>query len=244
MSLTTVDLLIKLANEIRDENLRSLVINIINNPRLSFTSIEPLISIADSPAAPRKHHMFSGGLILHTISVTKIALAIQKIFEEVYGVKANCDLVLAAAILHDIYKYYQYDRDITNGGYRPRDDWYLSHDYAIVAEIARRGGGDDLIRVVSEVHGVAPITTLEGLIVHLADSIDARFGEYIQTEILSAIKNFGLEEKGCKPVSLLDTAIRKLGASTIFQNIKDRVKLYELFNTVCTQPHQTLDTPP
>lgn len=233
--LPTVDLLIELAREIGDDNLRSLVLDIVSNPRLSFTSTEPLISIADSPAAPRKHHMFSGGLVVHTVCVVKIALALREIFEEVYGIRASRDLVLAAAILHDIYKYYQYSRDDLNGGYKPRDDWYLSHDYAVVAEIARRGGGDNLIRVVSEVHGIAPITTLEGLIVHLADSIDARFGEYIQNEAISAIKNSGLENLGCKSAVLLDLAVRRFGIQTVFQYVNDRTKLYELFHTLCSE---------
>lgn len=230
----SMDQLIELASGIGDNNMRSLVIDILSNPRLSFTSIEPKISIAESPAAPRKHHMFSGGLIIHTVSVARIALAIHRIFEEVYGVRANRDLVLAAAILHDIYKYYQYDKDEVNGGYRPRDDWYLSHDYAVVAEIAKRGGGDSLIRVVSEVHGVAPITTLEGLIVHLADSIDARFGEYIQSEALSIMRDSGLESRGCRPFELLNIAVKRFGMNGVFQYIGDRAKLHELFSELCS----------
>lgn len=231
----TVDSLVELAREIRDDSIRSLVLDIIGNPRLSFTSAEPLISLHEAPAAPRKHHMFSGGLIVHTVSVVRIALAIQRIFEELYGIRANRDLIVAAAILHDIYKYYQYDKDDINGGYRPRHDWYLSHDYAVVAEMVRRGGGGDLVRIVSEVHGVAPITTLEGLVVHLADSMDARFGEYVQNEVISSIKDSGLEEKGCRPALLLDTAVKRLGVATVFQYVKDRAKLHEIFNTVCSE---------
>lgn len=230
-----LEVLIGLASEIRDSGLKSIVLNIISNPKLTFTSVEPLISLVESPAAPRKHHAFSGGLLVHTVSVVRIALAIASIFEEVYGVKANRDLIIAAAILHDIYKYYQYDRDGVNGGFKPRYDWYLSHDYAVVAEIARRGGGDDLLRVVSEVHGTAPIATLEGLIVHLADSIDARFGEHLQNEVISYARDSGFEERGCKPLQLLDNAIRVLGVATVLQHARNREKLHEILAALCSE---------
>uniref|UniRef100_A0A7C5TKB5 HD domain-containing protein n=1 Tax=Ignisphaera aggregans TaxID=334771 RepID=A0A7C5TKB5_9CREN len=235
MTSSLISLIKEIVDNIKDSEIRKLTIDIISNPKLSFTSIKPLIELTESPAAPRKHHMFSGGLMIHTVSVAKIALALCKIFEEIYGVEINRDLVIAASILHDIYKYYQYDRDALNGGYRPRDDWYLSHDYAVVAEVAKRGGGDNIIRVLSEVHGIAPITTFEGLVVHLADSIDAKFGEHIQNEIISEIKNSGVENRGCKPIELFDIAIKKFGIHTVFRYAKDNAKLYELFNELCSE---------
>jgi len=226
-----LDILIELANRINRNDLKQLVIDILRNPKLSISSVEPSISIEESPAAPRKHHMFSGGLVIHTLAVARIAEALVDIFEGIYNVKIDRDLVLAAAILHDIYKYYHYERDVIGGGYKPREDWYLSHDYAIVAELAKRGAKDDIIRVVSEVHGIAPFTTIEGLIVHLADSIDARFMEYIQNTLLSKLKV--LEQNNCNTISALIEAISVEGIRNIVIFIKDKDKLIDIVSKYC-----------
>lgn len=212
--------LVSLAKDISNKDLRNVVLDLITEPLLSFTSVQPLISFQESPAAPRKHHMFTGGLIVHTYSVARIALALCDILEEVYGIHVDRDLVLAAAILHDIYKFYQYVRDDREGGYKARDDWYLSHDYAIVAELAYRKAGEDIIRVVSEVHGVAPIKTYEGLIVHLADTIDAKFGEHFQNSVIALIQE--LAKNGSKPYAILNDIVKKHGVRFLSLAVKDR----------------------
>jgi len=209
------EMLLSIVNNMAKETYRSIVLDILNNPTLTFTSTKPLIQLGESPAAPRKHHFFSGGLLLHTLSVALIARSIAKIFENLYGVDVDEDLVVSAAILHDIFKYYQYAVDDASGGYKPRDDWYLSHDYAIVAELSRRNAPDALIRVVSEAHGIAPFSTIEGLIVHLADSIDARFGEYLQNILLSKLKE--IEKEGCNIYKILNELIKRYGLRNVVQ---------------------------
>lgn len=220
----------RLAENISNEYIRDIVLSILKKPLLSFTSAKPMIQFEESPAAPRKHHMFIGGLFVHTYSVTKIALTLCDIFEEVYGLKIDRDLVIAAAILHDIFKYYQYARDDEEGGYKPRDDWYLSHDYAIIAELAIRGVGDNLIRVVSEVHGVAPIKTYEGLIVHLADTIDAKFGEYLQNDAISILKEFNRQE--CKPYAILNEVVKNFGVKALGLLAKNKNEFLELIKKI------------
>jgi 7,8-dihydroneopterin 2',3'-cyclic phosphate phosphodiesterase len=202
----------ELVNLIKDDELKKIVEDVLNNPVLSFTNIKALIKLDESPAAPRKHHFFTGGLILHTYTVTKIALMLSEIFYEVYGIRADKDTVLATAVLHDIFKYYQYVPDKVNGGYKAREDWYLSHDYAIVAELSRRNAPDKLIRAITEVHGQTPFSTLEGLIVHLADTIDARIGEILQNIMLSKLRDY---EKKCELYKVLDSLIKKHGVREI-----------------------------
>jgi len=228
----SVEELAKLAESlIKREDVKRSVLSILRNPRLTISSREPLITLEESPAAPRKHHMFPGGLLLHTYSVAVLAVAIARVLKEVYGAQLDEDLVVAAAILHDLYKYYQYERDEAGGGYRPRDDWYLSHDYALVAELAARNAPEDLIKVATEVHGVAPITTFEGLAVHLADSADARIGEFIQNTILARSKQ--LEASGCSTVAALIEAVRTLGLRTVVAQLGDRARLVETLKTFC-----------
>lgn len=205
---------------INNNDIKKITLDLLENPQLSFTLNKPLIQLEESPAAPRKHHMFTSGLLVHTYSVVRVALSLCSIFEEVYGVKVNRDLVIAAAILHDIFKYYQYTKDDKEGGYKTRDDWYLSHDYAIVAELALRRAKDELIRVVSEVHGVVPIKTFEGLIVHLADTIDAKFGEYIQNNAIALIRE--LDNQNLKPYAILDEVIKSEGPKVLGLLAKDK----------------------
>lgn len=209
---TSLESLRELARQINNVELQKLVLDIIDNPVLAFTDIKPLIKIEESPAAPRKHHFYTGGLIIHTYSVTLLALKIADVFEEVYGLKVDRDLVIATAILHDIFKYYQYTIDPVGGGYKAREDWYLSHDYSIIAELAKRNAPDKLIRAISEVHGQVPFSTIEGFIVHLADSIDARIGEFTQNILLNRVKEL---EKTCSVFKAVDYAVKTIGLKQV-----------------------------
>jgi 7,8-dihydroneopterin 2',3'-cyclic phosphate phosphodiesterase len=204
----------RLAESITNEEIRSVVLSILENPSLTFTESKPLISLTESPAAPRKHHFYTGGLLVHTLSVAKVALALVEVFERVYGIKVDRDVVLAAAILHDIYKYYQYAPDPVAGGYRAREDWYLAHDYSLIAELSRRGAPDKLIRAASEVHGQAPFSTIEGFIVHLADSVDARAGEFIQNMLLTKAREL---EAYCNLFKAIDHLVKRLGARRVVE---------------------------
>ncbi|MEM4481263.1 MAG: HD domain-containing protein [Desulfurococcaceae archaeon] len=215
-------------HEIQSEDIRDLVEGLINEPLLTFTDAKPVIKLEDSPAAPRKHHFFTGGLILHTYSVVNISLSLAEILNEVYGLKVNRDIVIAVAILHDIFKYYQYEPDYVNGGYKIREDWFLGHDYAVVAELSRRNAPEKLIRAISEVHGQAPFTTTEGLIVHLADSIDARIVEILQNTLLSRAKEY---ERDCPVHKALNKLIAEIGLQRVMiylfnetSNLKQTIK--------------------
>ncbi|MEM0001951.1 MAG: HD domain-containing protein [Desulfurococcaceae archaeon] len=221
----------KLVDNIESMEIKSIVEDFLRNPSLGITDVQPLINIEDSPAAPRKHHFYTGGLLVHTYSVARIALTLSEVFNEVYGLKVNRDIVIATAILHDIYKYYQYAPDNVNGGYKLREDWYLSHDYAIVAELSRRNPHDKLIRALSEVHGQAPFSTIEGLIVHLADSIDARLGEILQNMLISKLREY---EKNCAIYKVLDVLIKKHGVNRIISlTLENSDELKKLFEQEC-----------
>lgn len=228
----SLDVLKDLANAIVNEEIKRVVQGVLDRPLLTFTSSTPLITLEESPAAPRKHHFFKGGLIVHTLSVTRIALTLSDVLKDIYGVTVDKDVVIATALLHDIYKYYQYARDDVYGGYKAREDWYLGHDYAIVAELARRNAPDKLIRAVSEVHGLVPFTTMEGLIVHLADSLDARLGEILQNIIISRVREH--EARNCQIYKVFNNLVEKHGLKHILELMfNDVERLKELFEEEC-----------
>jgi len=209
--------LLRIGEQIRDESLRKLVLDMLREPKITFTRVEPRISFWESPAAPKKHHAYPGGLLDHTLGVTEIALRLVEVYEGVYGATVDRDLVVAAALLHDLFKYYQYERDPLTGGFRPRSDWYFSHDFAMVAELTVRGAPDRLVRAVVEVHGTVPFSMVESQIVHQADTTDSEFVSKLQDIVWYVCRDLELEIEGVKALKVFYDAMK---AAPIFEYAK------------------------
>ena len=89
------DMLMKRVNNFEDGELKSIVSSIMNEHR------EKLIIY---PAAFRLHHAMVGGLMLHTISIVRMAEEICRIYPNI-----NRELLLSGAILHDVAKTCEYE---------------------------------------------------------------------------------------------------------------------------------------
>ncbi|HIH88053.1 TPA: HDIG domain-containing protein [Candidatus Bathyarchaeota archaeon] len=164
----------KLAGKIKDKELRGKVVDLLSNPSLDLDS--PRLSVEECPAGAYQHHSYSGGLLQHTIGVTKLSVTLCDLVEDVYGGKVDRDTVLAGALIHDIMKVYTYE---------PRGDGsYMSsnlgekvdHLTLLVAELYKRGFPVDVIHVAASHHGdVSPVKpkTMEALIVSIADLADS-----------------------------------------------------------------------
>lgn len=87
---------------IQDEKLRDFILEF-------FEKNSEKIKI--SPAAKTMHHNYVGGLLVHTLECVKIADANIKILHQ----EINRDEAVAACILHDIGKIFEYTIDIENG---------------------------------------------------------------------------------------------------------------------------------
>ena len=198
------------------EEVRDVVLSILKEPKITFLTVEAKVDIYESPAAPKVHHAYPGGLIDHTLAVTSIALKLVDVFKEVYGVQVDRDLVVACAVLHDIFKFYQYEHNPITGGFRARSDWYIPHHFAIVAELSKRGASEKLIRCLSEVHGSTPTSLIESQIVNIADSVDAKFISRIQDVVWRTCKDLETETDG------------KLLAEKVFPQVLRRASILEL----------------
>ena len=164
----------KLAALIKDRGLRKKVLDLFRKPVLDLDS--PSLPVEECPAGAYQHHSYSGGLIQHTVSVTKLSLTLCDLVEEVYGGKVDRDTVLAGALLHDVMKCYTYE---------PRGDGSyitsllgerIDHLTLLVAELYKRGFSTEIIHVVASHHGdVSPVKpkTMEALIVSIADLADS-----------------------------------------------------------------------
>lgn len=81
------------------------IVRSITNPTLSkllnhfFANTEFARTFSQAPAAKSVHHAYVGGLIEHTLNVTRTCMALAELYPNV-----NRDLMVTGAILHDIGK--------------------------------------------------------------------------------------------------------------------------------------------
>ena len=89
-------------NNIQNQNLKTFLLNYFE---------EHAEQIKVSPAAKTMHHNYIGGLLVHTLECIKIAETnINILFQDI-----NKDEAIAACILHDIGKIYEYTINVENG---------------------------------------------------------------------------------------------------------------------------------
>lgn len=99
---TTYNEIISYINSITDVELKNFILNFFK---------EHSEKIKVSPAAKTMHHNYIGGLLVHTLECIKIAEAnMQILFQDI-----NRDEAIAACILHDIGKIFEYTIDTENG---------------------------------------------------------------------------------------------------------------------------------
>jgi putative nucleotidyltransferase with HDIG domain len=125
--------------------------------RLPFTLL-----LSDCPASFRTH----------VRSVTQMALAAAKIFNEHYGRarSMNLDLIVAGALLHDIGKLLEFKND--NGKYvKSENGKLLRHPFSGAALAARHDLPDAIIHIIAThaKEGDGGFRTPESIMVHHAD---------------------------------------------------------------------------
>ena len=166
----------KLAELINDTNLKTKVLSILRDPKISINA--PALTLTESPGGSYQHHAYKGGLLQHTVSVTRLAITLCELVEEVYDGEVDRDAVIASSLLHDIYKTYTYEekKDGTYTSSSLGDK--IDHLNLLVAELYKQGFSEDIIHIAAAHHGESsPIQpkTLEALIVSQADLCDAEF---------------------------------------------------------------------
>jgi 7,8-dihydroneopterin 2',3'-cyclic phosphate phosphodiesterase len=164
----------KLTEEIKNDKLRQMVLELLRKPTLDLDY--PCLSVEECPAGAYQHHSYSGGLLQHTIGVTRLCLTLCDLVEGVYGGKVDRDTVVAGALIHDIMKIYTYEPR-GNGSYisSPLGE-KVDHLTLLVAELYKRGFPVDVVHVAASHHGdVSPVKpkTMEALIVSIADLADS-----------------------------------------------------------------------
>ncbi len=185
--------------KISDRSLRQKVADLLEDPSMKIGGKTYIgLPLETAPAGLRHHHSYPGGLIEHTISATRIALALCDTIEKVYDGRLDRDQVIAGIILHDVFKALTYT-ETQNGGYRmaPLAE-RLDHVTLGVAELIRRGFPLELVHIVDShmgwQHGPIGPRTVEALVVHLADMADSRLnGEVLRAAQYLLRESTGIE---------------------------------------------------
>ena len=145
-------------------------------------------------ASRHHHHSYVGGLLEHTLSVTKIALSLVNHFHDMYPERKQeiaKPLVVAGAILHDMGKVLEYEPGIGSQRHSVEGELVghaiLGRD--LVRDVALKLELDSKVQAQLE-HIIlshqrlpewdAPVKpmTMEAMIVHHADSCDAVLGTF------------------------------------------------------------------
>ena len=165
--------LIRLAKQIKDEELRKKVIEFLKNPEPShpefkkhgkteFKKVKTLFTTSYGTVIRDAYH--------HTITLTKLCIKTAKILEENYKVKVDLDSLIAGALLHDLMKSYEW---LLEDEVPKPSDILLDHTMLITAELYHRKFPEKVIHLVASHFGPSgptPPRTLEALILHSLDS--------------------------------------------------------------------------
>jgi 3'-5' exoribonuclease len=143
------------------------------------------------PAARHNHHAFAGGLLEHTLSVTRTAVYLADKYADYYPdmqPPLSKGMVTAGAILHDIGKLREYDCRPEGAAYSAEGamigHMLLGRDIVREASAETKLDADTLLRLehvivahqrLPEWGSPKPPMTPESLLVHYADDIDAKF---------------------------------------------------------------------
>ncbi len=137
------------------------------------------------PAAKLMHHNYVGGLLVHTVECCEFALLNM----EHFTYKANYDEILAACLLHDFGKIFEYTINTETGliDYAPRfrEEWISHSQYGFC--ICMNAGYKKVAKMIAAHHGRSDWGAIVDLdqkdlepelyLIHFIDNLSAKFGK-------------------------------------------------------------------
>ena len=167
--------IISTINEFKDEELK-------NFTKKTIEDNKEKLMIA--PAAKVMHHNYLGGLLVHISECIKFAQAVYPVFYK----KINKDVLLAACILHDIGKVFEYEIDTETGFVEYsndfRKDWISHSQYAF--SLCMANNQPMVAKMIAAHHGRTDWGAMIDLgekdlenyyyVVHHIDDLSAKFG--------------------------------------------------------------------
>ena len=162
--------------EIKNEKIRDFLLEFFK---------EHEAKIKPAPAAKVMHHNYIGGLMVHTLECLDYLEANYPLFRH----RVNKDEVMAACILHDIGKIFEYKYDEENGLIDYNEDfkktWLTHSQFGYTLCMSR--GFTSIARMIAAHHGRAEWGAMIDLnekdlenelyLIHLIDNLSAKFGK-------------------------------------------------------------------
>ena len=138
-----------------------------------------------SPAAKMMHHNYIGGLMVHTLECLRYA----ETNIELSDYKFNRDNIMAACMLHDIGKIYEYTIDVENGTIdydeNFRKEWLTHSQYGF--SICMTNEFKEVAKMIAAHHGRSDWGAIIDLdqkdlepelyFIHIVDNLSAKFGK-------------------------------------------------------------------
>jgi 7,8-dihydroneopterin 2',3'-cyclic phosphate phosphodiesterase len=170
--------LIELSKKIKDDKLRKMVVDFLKDLKLSNKNFSryPKMDIKDAATmftvgGPGGSSTVERDVLNHTITLTKLCEKVANTLKNTYGLPLNRDNMIAAAILHDLMKVFEWRRGphgLEHTGIM------LDHTMLGVAELYHRGFPEDVIHIVAShfgENGPTPPRNFEALIFHHLDNM-------------------------------------------------------------------------
>jgi 3'-5' exoribonuclease len=124
------------------------------------------------PATPDSHHSYTGGLLEHTVAVATICRDVAQLHA-----RLRSDLLLAAALVHDVGRVHELDRGPL---FLPTDEGkLLGHVHMGLRLVEEQGAGiaatvlAELLHAVAVHHEPRAARTAEAAVLHHANQLDA-----------------------------------------------------------------------
>lgn len=167
--------LIEIINNFQDEKIKTFVLDILNSNKETFIV---------APAAKQMHHNYIGGLLVHTLECAQFALTVLPKCKKYL----NKDEVVAAAILHDIGKIFEYEINLESGvieyNEQFKKDWITHSQYGYT--LCMSNGFLNIAKMIASHHGRSDWGAMIDLgekdlepfyyIIHHVDDLSAKFG--------------------------------------------------------------------
>jgi 7,8-dihydroneopterin 2',3'-cyclic phosphate phosphodiesterase len=187
--------LVKLAEQIKDKKLRKMTVDLLKNPGEARSPVFKKYKAADFkkiPAAISFHHLDEGGLLEHTLATTRMCIAIAEALEKTYKVNLDKDSLIAASLIHDVGKLYTMKKGKTGW---ENTECLLDHTMLGTSELYARGFPETVVHIVAShfgEEGPTPPQTIEALLFHKMDNLDAKLGTPQQPDQADLLKMLGI----------------------------------------------------
>ncbi|MDI6798466.1 MAG: HDIG domain-containing protein [Candidatus Aenigmarchaeota archaeon] len=202
--------LIELANKIKDGELRKKVVEFIREPKLSHKDFKkyPSMKIEEakslfSVSSPSGMATVERDVLNHSIALADLCLKTAETIEKNYKIQINKDNLIAASILHDLMKIFEYKKEKEG---LEHTGILLDHSMLAVAEFYHRGFPEEVIHIIASHFGEAgptPPRNFEALIFHYCDTLLS----------LVEFHLYGAKVKPSQPVQLVlfdEEALKKI----------------------------------